>query len=163
MCINFRRHLLYFYNTDFFAPIFPTSSIVLVNTMQSLMTWYFHEGSSEDFRSENQMNNINRQQLQCCKKAQETESDAHRVLFETKPLSRKIGRFGRGGGRISDTAIHGEKLVAVISSHFLSLFRGFVEFRHDNVFGALFLRQTLCHKKRDQIVELQPKFYYVFF
>ena len=49
--IDFRWHLLYPYNTDFFAPIFPTSSIVLVNTMQSLMTWCFHEASSEVFRS----------------------------------------------------------------------------------------------------------------
>ena len=39
--IDFRWHLLYSYNTDFFALIFPTSSIVLMNTMQSLMTWYF--------------------------------------------------------------------------------------------------------------------------
>ena len=53
LCIDFRWHLLYSYNTDFFAPIFPTSSIVLVNTMQSLMTWYFHEASSEVFRSVN--------------------------------------------------------------------------------------------------------------
>ena len=49
--IDFRWHLLYSYNTDFFAPIFPTSSIVLVNTMQSLMTWYFHEASSKVFQS----------------------------------------------------------------------------------------------------------------
>ena len=51
LCIDFKWHLLYSYNTDFFALIFPTSSIVLVNTMQSLMTWYFHEASSEVYRS----------------------------------------------------------------------------------------------------------------
>ena len=51
MCIDFKWHLLYSYNRDFFAPIFPTSSIVFMNTMQSLMTWYFHEASSEVFRS----------------------------------------------------------------------------------------------------------------
>ena len=51
LCIDFKWHLLYSYNTNFFAPIFPTSSIVFMNSMQSLMTWYFHEASSEVFRS----------------------------------------------------------------------------------------------------------------
>ena len=56
MCIDFRWHLLYSYNRDFFAPIFPTSSIVFMNTMQSLMTWYFHEASSEAFRGVHRFN-----------------------------------------------------------------------------------------------------------
>ena len=42
LCIDFKWHLLYSYNTNFFAPIFPTSSIVFMNSMLSLIfSWGF--------------------------------------------------------------------------------------------------------------------------